>query len=168
MLEKIILDHHWDQRFPITKSDIWPLDLIFMISDQINPTRWASCFRQKPEHPSNSWFCSGWHGRDCGEGGEGRHGRARACRTRTVLAWSKPIQRHSVSDLYMKKDCQRTSPAEENIVFGEPESYWKKILRHCVVSSTIQRENRPPGARIQWHDSHEAIKHDWYAILTSA
>ena len=67
----------------------------------------------------------------------------------------------------MKKD-QRTSPAEENIVFGEPESYWKKILRHCVVSSTIQRENRPPGARIQWHDSHEAIKLDWYAILTSA
>ena len=77
------------------------------------------------------------------------------------------LDQNLYKDTPLKKDCQRTSPAEENIVFGEPESYWKKILRHCVVSSTIQREN-PSGARIQWHDSHEAIKHDWYAILTSA
>ena len=44
----------------------------------------------------------------------------------------------------LKKDRQRTSPAEEKIIFGQPESYWRKILRPVAVLPENPRENLAP------------------------
>ena len=129
--------HPRDQRFAIAKNSICGLDLELRFSP--TPLLSTTMSSVGTRASSNSCSCSGKHGRSRGEG---RNNRSRACRTCTVLACLKPSRSNSSLELLSKKHRQRTS--EEAIIFGQPESYWRKILRPVVALPENPRKNHAP------------------------